>query len=220
MKVANRIIWGIVLIAVGIVYALNALDITNFNLFFDGWWTLFIIIPCAVGLVNDKNNIFGLIIGILLLLCAQDILSFELLWELLVPVIIILIGLKMILGTTNNKKIKELQQNASKKPNCFAAFSGQKMSFEGQVFDGAELNAVFGAVSLDLTGAIIETDCLVNATAIFGGVNIVVPDGVNVKITSNSVFGGASDKRHKRAIENAPTVYINATCLFGGAEIK
>ena len=79
MKKSNQILWGIALIAVGILIALNSLDIIDINLFFKGWWTLFIIVPCAIGLFsgNEKfGNLLGILLGVLLLLCCQDIISF------------------------------------------------------------------------------------------------------------------------------------------------
>ena len=94
------------------------------------------------------------------------------------------------------------------------------MNFNGEVFEGVELNAVFGGVKCDLRGAIIEKDCVIEANAVFGGIDIYLPENVNVKINSSSVFGGISDKRGAAKIENAPTVYINGTCMFGGADVK
>ena len=46
-------------------------------------------------------------------------------------------------------------------------------------------------------------------------------DNVKVKIKSSSIFGGVDEKR-KNKIENneAHTIYINATCIFGGAGSK
>ena len=44
----SNVLWGFVLIIIGIVFGLNALDITDINIFFDGWWTLFIIVPCFI----------------------------------------------------------------------------------------------------------------------------------------------------------------------------
>ena len=52
----SKILWGIVFITLGLVIALNALDITDINLFFNGWWTLFIIIPCLIGLFKDEDE--------------------------------------------------------------------------------------------------------------------------------------------------------------------
>ena len=45
MKLSN-ILWGIVLIILGVIIGLNALDITHIDIFFKGWWTFLIIIPC------------------------------------------------------------------------------------------------------------------------------------------------------------------------------
>ena len=56
MKKISSVIWGIVLIAAGALFALNALNITDINIFFDGWWTLFIIVPCAVGLFTEREK--------------------------------------------------------------------------------------------------------------------------------------------------------------------
>ena len=75
MKLSN-ILWGLVLILIGIIFGLNALDIADINIFFDGWWTLFIIVPCFIDLFKDRDksgNIIGLIIGICLLLGCQNI---------------------------------------------------------------------------------------------------------------------------------------------------
>ena len=65
MKKGNSIVWGLILILAGVVVALNVLNVTDIDIFFEGWWTLFIIVPCAIGLFNkhDKTgNIMGLVI--------------------------------------------------------------------------------------------------------------------------------------------------------------
>ncbi|MEE1161236.1 MAG: DUF5668 domain-containing protein, partial [Acutalibacteraceae bacterium] len=76
MKKLSKILWGVVLILVGGIFALNAFDITDITVFFDGWWTLFIIIPCLVGIFSEREktgNIIGLLIGVFLLLCCQNV---------------------------------------------------------------------------------------------------------------------------------------------------
>ena len=96
MKKNGSVILGIILIAIGAVFALNALNITDIDIFFDGWWTLFIIVPCTIGLFTEREktgNIIGVAIGVFLLLCCQDILSFSMFWKLLVPAIIVIVGL-------------------------------------------------------------------------------------------------------------------------------
>lgn len=227
MKKVSSIIWGFILIAAGIIFALNAFDITKIDIFFDGWWTLLIIIPCAIGIFTEKDrtgNIIGLILGVFLLLCCQNILSFSMLWKLAVPLIIIYIGFKMIFGGFFNNKSSEISKKISEsgaKPRYGTAiFSGCDMRPDGEIFDGAELNAVFGGVECDLTNAVFNKDCVIKAYAIFGGVDIILPEHINVKVNSNSIFGGTSSKKHINSKSNEFTVYINTVCLFGGVEIK
>lgn len=227
MKKSSKILWGIVLIAIGGIFALNAFGITNIEIFFDGWWTLFIIVPCFIGIFSEREktgNIIGLGIGVFLLLCCQNVLGFDMLWKLAIPAIVIIIGFKLILGAIFGDKATKMivasRQNGNDVKTGCATFSGQDINFDGEKFDGAELNAVFGGVKCDLRHAIIEKDCAITASAIFGGIDIYLPDNVNVKISSNSIFGGVSEEKHRPYVEGAVTVYINATCIFGGAEIK
>lgn len=71
MKKTSGILWGIALVAIGVILALNALGITDINIFFDGWWTLFFIIPCLIGLISERDktcSIIFLCIGVIPLL--------------------------------------------------------------------------------------------------------------------------------------------------------
>ena len=52
MRKISKILWGIAFIFAGVIFALNAFGITDIEIFFDGWWTLFIIIPCLVGIFS------------------------------------------------------------------------------------------------------------------------------------------------------------------------
>ena len=226
MKKTGNILWGIVIVALGVLFALNAFGV-NFDVFFDGWWTLFIIVPCAIGLFTEREklgNIIGIGIGVLLLLACQNVIEFSLLWKLIVPFILVSIGLKMIFGSIFNKKAntvaQKLKNDGREQKDGTAVFSGCDMNFEGQEFYGAELNAVFGGLTCNLNGAHIHEDCVINACAVFGGIDVFVPEGLNVKISSTSIFGGVSDKKKRTFQENAPTVYINATCIFGGMDVK
>ena len=227
MKKISTMLWGIILITLGGLWALSAIGLFEFNIFFDGWWTLFIIVPCFIGLFSENEklgNIIGILIGGFLLLCAQGILDFGVIWKLAIPIIIILIGLKMIFGSFFDKKTaaitKKMRDDGVNPKSGFAAFSGFDMNLDGEVFNGADLNAIFGGVTCDLRNAIITEDSVINASAVFGGIDIFVPENVNIKVNSNSIFGGVGNKNHKNYKDNAVTIYINATCIFGGLDVK
>ena len=226
-KIENTVI-GLIFIIIGVIIGLNTFHITNIDLFFDGWWTLFIIIPCFIGLFKDDEktgSIIGILVGVALLLACQDVIDFDLIWKLALPVILVIIGISLvfkdIFNSKLNGKIKELNKNNVKNNGGCAIFSGQDLNFEGEKFKGTSLTAIFGGIKCDLRKAIIEDDIVINTTSIFGGVEIFVPDDVKVKVKSTSIFGGVDDKKeNKIEKEEFHTIYINATCVFGGADIR
>lgn len=227
MKKTESVLWGIVLIIIGIIVGGNTFGITDINIFFDGWWTLFIIVPSFIGLFNDNDktgSIIGLLIGFGLLLGCQDIIRFDLIWKLAFPVILIVIGLSLIfkdvLGDKIGSEIKKLNENNNSKNSYCATFGGQNVNFDGEKFTGTSVTAVFGGVELDLRNAIIEEDVVINASAIFGGIDIYVPTNVKVKTKSMPIFGGVNNKVNIKAEEKRHTIYINGTAIFGGIEIK
>lgn len=227
MKKFRNIIWGLVLIIIGLIIGGNSLGITNIDLFFDGWWTLFIIIPCFTGLFKETEktgNIIGLLIGIALLLACQDIINFNLIGKLWFPAILVCIGASIIfkdtIGGKVSKEIKKLNENKTNQNEYCSTFSGQDVKFDGEKFTGADLTAVFGGIKCDLRKSVIESDVVINTSSIFGGIDIFVPENVKVKVKSSSIFGGVSDQKKHSENAEAHTVYINATCLFGGVDIK
>lgn len=228
MKKTKNILWGLALIIIGIIIGLKSLGIANIDIFFDGWWTLFIIVPCFIDLFTDEEktgNIIGILIGVALLLSCQNIIDFDIVWKLFFPTILIIIGLSFIFkdtfGKKVNEKIKEIEKDSPNKNECVATFSEQNVKLDDEKFEGVDINAIFGSVKYDLTRSIIEKDSVINATSIFGGTEIYIPQNVKVKIKSTSIFGSAKDERKStKTEEGTATIYINSTCLFGGVTIK
>ena len=133
-----------------------------------------------------------------------------------------MIGLSFIFKNSIKTQVKgEIKRLSNKNDNEYCAtFGSINVDLSDEKFDGCTLTSVFGGVKCDLRNAIIKNDIVINVGAIFGGVIIYVPDNVNIKINSTSIFGGVSDERKIKNKDNKITIYINATCLFGGCEIK
>lgn len=225
MKNLSRILWGIVLIFIGVIWGLNRTGVADINIFFDGWWTLFIIVPSAISFFEKGNNkissLIFLIIGVLLLLAAQGLFEFEILWEILLPAIVVLIGLSLIFGNKVDFNVKEKTKclDSEDTENIFAAFGEQNVNKAGENFEKANLNAIFGSVRLDLREAKLEKETAIGAWAIFGGIEILVPKDCIVKVKGTPIFGGISNER-KNNEDAKKTIYIEGYAVFGGIEIK
>ena len=218
MKKISSVIVGIVFIVVGVIVGLNSFGITNINIFFDGWWTLLIIIPAINGFVTNEEktgSIIWLIIGIALLLGCQDLISFDILWKLTLPVILVFIGLSIVFNNNGKKGSKDTDDN-----EYCVCFSGQTIKYDGKDFKGAEVNTIFGGITIDLTNAKVKDGAVIDATAVFGGVTILIPEDLKVEIKSTSVFGGVSDKTKNKEKKDKVTLHVKGCSIFGGVDIK
>lgn len=225
MNYLSKRLWGIIFIIVGVILGLNALDITNINLFFDGWWTLFIIIPCFIDLFNEKDNktsnIIGISIGVALLLAAQNIIDFTIVFRLIIPFVLVAIGVSFLFGNKHKKQVTEKIKNTNKNDleSIIAIFTEQKINKDDETFKGGNLDAIFGSITLDLKKAVFQKEAIIKASSIFGSIDILLPDDANVVLKSTPIFGSVSNRlrNHK---DNKNTIYIDAFCLFGGINIK
>ena len=227
MEKLNRILWGLVFIVLGIVIALNALDIINFNIFFNGWWTFIIIIPCFIGLFDGTKegklgNIIGILVGVVLLLVAQGLLRFDIVFKLFIPAVLVIIGLYLLFGNVFRSKVtdklRELKKESGNGEAICATFSEQFVTKNDEKFENATVDAVFGSVVLDLSKAKIKDEAVITASAIFGGIDIIVPKDVVVKIKSTPIFGGVSNTTKTKDAKKV--IYIDALALFGSVEVK
>ena len=218
MKKISTVLVGIIFVIAGVIIGLNSFGITDINIFFDGWWTLFIIIPAINGFITDEEkmgSIIWLIIGIVLLLGCQNLISFDVIWKLTLPVILVFIGLSIMFNNNGKKDSK----NTSNNEYC-ACFSGKTIKFDDKYFKGSEVNSIFGGITIDLTNAKIKDGAVIDATAVFGGVTILIPDDLKFEIKSTSVFGGVSDKTKNKEKKDKVTLYVNSCSIFGGVDIK
>ncbi len=222
MKKFREIMWGCCFLIIGVVWLLNALELTNIDIFFSGWWTLFIIVPCFIGLFTEDyfGNMVGFLIGMALLSACQGWITFGLIAKLLFPVVFILIGLNILFQQTMKRKITEKIKSLRKgdEKSIVAVFSSQDLEIVSE-YCGGDIEAIFGGVELDLRNAKIKEDIAIKICSIFGGVTVKVPKDVNVSIKSTPVFGGVDSSIGERE-KCTKTIYIEAVAVFGGVDIK
>lgn len=220
MKKLLVIVLGALLIAAGVLSALDVFGIAEFDFSFDGWWTIFIILPAVLGIISDKGDRFGsvalLFVGVYLLLAARNVIEYGMFWKLFVPTLIIIIGVKLIVKALSRDNGKAGSSETSKGVSVF----NSDMSNASNV-KVAKASAIFGGTKLNLTDADIADAAALDLFCLFGGIELVVPENVEVKMNAFCLFGGISDKRKiDAAAQKTATLTINGFCMFGGADIK
>lgn len=223
MKKAFPVVLGIVLIACGVVYLLSLLGIVTLSLSLDGWWTLFIILPCLNGLVTDQDktgSLIGLSVGVLLLLAARDVLEYDMVWKLVVPILIVLLGIKLIVKSLRPSG-KALRISSDGEIEALAAFREDTVELEGEALRCARVSAIFGAATCNLSNADIQEGCRLEVNCLFGGAEIYLPKNVVIRNSTFSLFGGIEDERKELATDGEKvTLLLEGYCAFGGVSIQ
>lgn len=102
------------------------------------------------------------------------------------------------------------------------SFGGAKHIVLDPVFRGADLNASFGSIALDLRKTTLEAEVTyIQVNASFGGLELFVPSYWNVVIEVDATMGGVDDKRFVSSeIDYSHKLVIKGDITFSGLEIK
>jgi hypothetical protein len=220
-KDLSRKIYGIVVVLIGILLILSSL---GFNIQIDGWWTMFIIVPCLVSLIVNGYKVFsllGLLVGFWLLAKEQGLVNDGMADKLFFPVIVLIFGGWLLFGRSKNNDCSgKCDSDANDNPEYLAVFSGNEIKNISKDLKGMKSVAVFGGLEIDMTNTKIKKDMSIDVVAIFGGIEIKAPKDVRVVVKGVPVFGGCSNTTKNIDDDKVPTITVNAVAIFGGIEIK
>ena len=229
MNRTSKIIGGIALVAFGIVWALELLDVISISL--EGWWALFVIVPCFVNIFSDRHKagaIIGFGIGILLLLAARGIIPWNDIWKYMLCIAAVVWGVSLLFFNSkkgcskchNGESATPVVLDGGKQHKIDVSFSKQEYSYSGQRFEGAEVHTSFGFTSLDLRGADIMDGAVITLDCSFGGMEIRVDKDVYVKNDVDTAFAGVDCDCNTQPADGLKTLHVKGRCNFGGIEIK
>ena len=215
------VIGGVVFIVVGLVLLLEKMGIlpSGFGLHF--WPCIFIVIGLVKIVYAGGRPTGAAIIAVGIFLQLHEIGLIHLnVWDLW-PVFIIIAGAAMLW-----QAIAGPESAASTDPEfeSLYVFGGGDRYVDSKNFKGGSLFAVFGGYKIDLTHAEMEGDrAVINASAVFGGGQIRVPENWQVSAQGAGIFGAYEDKtRHLQPDPTKPSkiLVIKGVAMFGGIEIR
>ncbi len=206
-----------------ITYAITAIVtsiVKDVNIFFKGWWTLIIILPALSMLLfekNKKSSLFLILVGIIICLTTNKILSINKCFIILLSLVIIFIGINIIEITFRIPKKK----NSTEKylPNYYAIF-GSVEEKNSTKFSGGRIHAIFGQVTLDLSKAKIEDSSTIKVLSLFGSSELLLPSNIEVISNSKSTLGSDENYKASSSRGRKNKVYIESVNIFGGTKLN
>ena len=229
---SKRILWGILLVLAGLVLLLDQMNILGIGHLVSSYWPSLLILFGLIGLLSRDsskiNNLLVIGLGVFFQLRKLGYINISI-WQVFWPAILIMIGLSIIFQKETVKHKSEVNPDKWAKENMvnedivdyFTIFSGISNSNYSKKFKGGKLTAIFAGIELDLRDAQMEDEiAIISATAIFGGIEIIVPSHWNVEVKATPILGGVEKNTKFNRDDNAPTLKINGTAVLGGIEIK
>lgn len=100
-------------------------------------------------------------------------------------------------------------------------FGGAERKGKWRIRSHTQAYALFGGVDLDLREAVFESQVVeISGVWCFGGLDIKVPAGVEVRDQTSGIFGGTDIRDLGEPQPGAPVIVLKGVSLFGGVSVK
>lgn len=124
--------------------------------------------------------------------------------------------------TVHGSTGRPLEPAAETAPPVVAVFSGARRTGRWRPARRERAVAVFGGVELDLREAQLPAGGMhLSAWAVFGGIQVAVPEGTRVEFSGFSLFGGRD--AHGGTEYPGPgafVLHVHAVAVFGGVDVR
>jgi hypothetical protein len=215
-----RLVFGFLIMAAGVLITLDNLGFVDAGDYLRFWPAALVVVG---GLKLAERNVIGpgslggwlwVGAGAALLLWTLDFASpFSLL-----PLVLVVVGARLVWHTFAPRPSR------GARPEGFvegvAVLGANVRSSSSPSFRGGDLNAFMGGVELDLREAAIEeSPAVIDVFAMWGGIEIKVPERWNVDPRVTALLGGFEDKTRGSA-DAQERLVVRGLVLMGGVEIK
>ena len=227
-RTSSRLVFGVLIIALGVLFLLDNLGIANAGEVLRWWPTVLIAYGVArlTGLGCRANLSAGLLFtlgGTWWLLHNLHVLSMGIgaFW----PVLLMIVGFSMITAASRRRRAEAGAATGtgetSSRINAFAFWSSNERKISSQDFSGGDVTAFMGGHDIDLRNA-----RLANGTASLdllvwmGGIELFVPEDMEVVNQAVVVMGAIQDQTRARVDPAKSRLVLHGLVMMGGVEIK
>jgi predicted membrane protein len=221
---------GAVLVLAGTVVLLDHMGVISSDRLWRFWPALLIAVG-AFKFFRECNRVSGAILmllgGVLLL---NNLGYTRLSWWDIWPIALIAAGVALM---WSRFELPRIPRTASGGPNSgpnsineYAMFGGVERRISVSNFTGGTATATFGGIELDFRSADIEgEEAVLYIEAVFGGIEVTVPEPWTVIYEGQSIFGGYSDETRPPLPElpgasPRKRLILRGRAVFGGISVK
>lgn len=227
----TRVLFGIVLVFAAVILLGNSLHWWSFTEF-KGWWTVFLIIPGLGAIITYGFSVWSaalVLIGGWFLADAQGWIPKDVSNNIIWILILFLIGVRLIVGSFKGSKVPSAPVildgvkgacDSSSTVNYSAVLGAVEVANNSLSLCGGTVSAVLGGAKIDLRNAVPVDGAVIQADAVLGGVEIIVPQNCRIQVHGFPFFGGADCTAVRSNDPSLPLLTIKYTSVFGSVGVK
>jgi hypothetical protein len=221
----TQLIFGLAIVAVGVLFTLDNLDILNARDYLP-FWPVVILVAGLVNLSAARDTGGRLVGGLLTFIGAWLLLGHLGWWPLrfrdLWPLILVFWGGLIVWRGWHGGVRPRGSVDTNDAMGIVAVMSGFDRIVSANPFHGGEVSAFMGGGKLDLTRAHIPdaSFATVNVFALMGGMEMRIPEGWALENRVVFFMGGSNNRSRIPSNPSAPRLVLRGFVMMGGIEIK
>jgi hypothetical protein len=219
--IVPQLLIGILIIAVGVLFTLENVGVLDAHQYLRYWPAALIVVGLAKlwqgggGAAGGSVFVFA---GVWLLLQSMDIVTISL-WNLW-PLLLVLAGGSMVWRGMVGQRAEPAVGDAHSTISAVAVLAGVNRGNNSKTFRGGYLTAVLGGCQVDLRQASIDGEAVIDVFAMWGGIELKVPENWSVTGRVTPILGGYDDKSTPVRDATTQRLVVRGMVIMGGVEIK
>jgi hypothetical protein len=224
-----RLIVGLGIVALGVAFTLDNLHIGIAHQVWRFVWRYWPLALIAIGIANvaQAKTWAGYAGGLIWLVAGAWLLGETLgvidisIWAMW-PLALVLFGGWVLLNGIRPPGTANRGASVSGDTiGAVAVMSGVNRRSSSRAFRGGDVIAFMGGAVIDLRGATIESgEARVEVFAMWGGIEVFVPEGWAVEMKVFPFMGGVNDKTKRPTADVPPRLVVSGVVVMGGVDIK
>ena len=223
VRFTPQLLVGLIVIAVGVLMTLDNLQVVDAARYLRFWPAALILLGLVKiwhsreGMGGSFGGFIFVVIGAWLLL-EQTALVHISFWDMW-PALLVAFGIFLVWqGMASPRRRSPGVSNDT--ISAMAVLGGVSRGNNSAAFRGGELTAVMGGCELDLRHAAIDGEALVDVFALWGGIEIRVPEDWTVESRITPILGGVDDQTRPPKAASRHRLVLRGFVVMAGVEIK
>lgn len=222
IRFTPQLLMGLFIIVVGVVFTLDNLGVAEAERYLR-YWPAGLIAIGALKLWQSRGG--GAFVALLFIVAGSWLLLESLaivhvhFWEMW-PLLLVLFGASMVWQGLRGGRRHAIASDANATLSALAVLGGVNRGNNSRAFKGGDLTAVMGGCEIDLRQAAIEGEAAIDVFAMWGGIEIRVPETWTVVGRVTPILGGFDDKTRPPQQMSTQRLVIRGFVIMGGIEVK